>query len=100
MLQSTPESLAETINALNATEDMLLIVVRNLVSLPDRVAIRHLLEGSIKVIVLTVAPGDLQQVLGKEGRTARSLRSIVNAIAVKRKQSMELEIRAEDQAHA
>ena len=44
------------------------------------------------VIELRVAPGDLGKVIGKQGRTARALRTILNANATKLRKRAVLEI--------
>ena len=50
-------------------------------------------EGErVTVIELRVAPGDLGKVIGKQGRTARAMRTILNANATKLKKRAVLEI--------
>ena len=50
-------------------------------------------EGEqVTVIELRVAPEDLGRVIGKQGRTARSLRTILNAAGTKANQRFSLEI--------
>ena len=50
-------------------------------------------EGEwVTVIELRVAPGDLGKVIGKQGRTARALRTILNANATKLRKRAVLEI--------
>ena len=51
------------------------------------------IEGNqATVIELTVAPSDLGKVIGKQGRTARAIRTILNASGTKLKKRFVLEI--------
>jgi uncharacterized protein len=50
-------------------------------------------EGQqITVLELTVAPGDLGKVIGRQGRTARAIRTILNAAGMKLNHRFTLEI--------
>jgi predicted RNA-binding protein YlqC (UPF0109 family) len=49
-------------------------------------------EGETTVLELRVAPGDLGKVIGKQGRTARSMRTILGAAGMKLRQRFSLEI--------
>lgn len=64
-------------------------IARTLVSEPDAVLVDEK-EGG--VLELRVDPKDLGRVIGKQGRTARSLRAVVNAAAAKRNRHYTLEI--------
>ena len=64
-------------------------IARTLVSEPDAVLVDEK-EGN--VLELRVDPKDLGRVIGKQGRTARSLRAVVNAAAAKRNRHYTLEI--------
>lgn len=67
-------------------------VARSLVSEPDAVNVTEAeREGSI-VLELRVAEADLGRVIGKEGRTAKALRAILNAAAARKNQRVVLEI--------
>ena len=63
-----------------------------LVDHPDQVAV-SLIEGEqTTVLELRVAPTDLGKVIGKQGRTARSIRTILGAAGMKMKKRFTLEI--------
>jgi predicted RNA-binding protein YlqC (UPF0109 family) len=66
-------------------------IVRELVDSPDEVVVARK-AGSDTVLELKVAPGDLGRVIGKQGRTARSLRSILGASAAKHNTRCTLDI--------
>lgn len=67
-------------------------IAKVLVDDPDKVEV-HAIEGEqVTVLELRVAPDDLGKVIGKQGRTARSIRTILNAAGVKLKKRYTLEI--------
>lgn len=59
---------------------------------PDGVKVSVVAGENVTVIELRVAPGDLGKVIGKQGRTARAIRTILNANATKQRQRAVLEI--------
>jgi uncharacterized protein len=67
-------------------------IAKALVDLPDEVAV-HALEGEqTTVLELKLAPSDLGKVIGKQGRTARSIRTILGAASMKLNRRFTLEI--------
>jgi len=67
-------------------------MARALVDKPDEVEVREV-EGDVTTIFeLRVAKGDLGKVIGKQGKTAYAMRSILNASATKLKKRAVLEI--------
>jgi predicted RNA-binding protein YlqC (UPF0109 family) len=68
-------------------------MAKALVDEPDKVAV-DLVEkdGENAVLELRVAPGDLGKVIGKQGRTARSMRTILGAAGMKLQKRFTLEI--------
>lgn len=67
-------------------------VVKKLVDKPESVVVAQVQGEQATVIELRVAPEDLGKVIGKEGRTARSLRTLVHAAGAKEKKRVVLEI--------
>ncbi len=60
---------------------------------PDQVAVNVVeKEGDNAVLELRVAPADLGKVIGKQGRTARSMRTILGAAGMKLQKRFTLEI--------
>jgi uncharacterized protein len=75
------------------TKGLVEFVARHLVEHPDQVRVLEI-EGEQNIILeLRVAPEDLGQVIGRQGRTARALRVVLNAVASKKHQRSILEIR-------
>jgi uncharacterized protein len=67
-------------------------IAKALVDEPEQVAVDCVDEDDVTVLELTVAPGDLGKVIGKQGRTARSMRAILNAAGTKLNKRYTLEI--------
>ena len=66
-------------------EDFISFVIKHLVDNPDAVHVERIeTEGGRQVYRLHVGDGDLGQVIGKEGRTAKSLRTLVIAVAARK----------------
>jgi predicted RNA-binding protein YlqC (UPF0109 family) len=67
-------------------------IARNLVDAPDKVSVEVAEHSDGTVLNLRVAPEDIGKVIGKQGRTARSLRTIVSAAGIKQRKRYSLEI--------
>ena len=67
-------------------------IAKALVDNPDQVQV-HAVEGEqVTVLELRVHPTDLGKVIGRQGRTAKSMRTILGAVGMKLKKRMTLEI--------
>lgn len=71
-------------------------IARALVDLPESVSVEALDEDDATVIRLRVAPSDIGKIIGKQGRTARSLRTILAAASMKLKHRFALDIVEEE----
>jgi predicted RNA-binding protein YlqC (UPF0109 family) len=67
-------------------------IARSLVDDTDAVRVEVLTEQDSTVLRLHVAPGDIGKVIGKQGRTARSLRTILGAASLKLQRRFSLDI--------
>jgi predicted RNA-binding protein YlqC (UPF0109 family) len=67
-------------------------MAKALVDDSEKVNVTEVEGERVTVIELRVAPGDLGKVIGKQGRTARALRTILNANATKLRKRAVLEI--------
>jgi len=72
--------------------DLILYVAKSLVDDPDAVQVREVEGEQTSVIELTVAKEDLGKVIGKQGRTARAMRTILGAASTKARKRTVLEI--------
>jgi predicted RNA-binding protein YlqC (UPF0109 family) len=81
-------------SAANGPEMRLLIeyIAKALVDAPDQVTVDETQEDDTTVLELRVAPEDVGKVIGKQGRTARALRTILGAAGMKLQQHFSLEI--------
>ncbi len=73
-------------------EELITVIARSLVDQPDAVKVNRTDEDDSITIELTVAPEDLGKVIGKQGRTARALRSVLAAAAGKIEKRSRLDI--------
>lgn len=73
-------------------EQLITAIARSLVDQPDAVKVRRTDEENNVTLELSVAPEDLGKVIGKQGRTARALRSLLAAVAAKDDKRSRLEI--------
>lgn len=67
-------------------------VIELLVDEPERVEVVERRDGRARVLELSVAEGDLGKVIGRQGRTARALRTVLGARGVKDGDEYELEV--------
>ena len=67
-------------------------VTKVLVDAPDQVSVSQVEEDGETVLELTVAEADLGKVIGKSGRTARALRTLLSAAGIKAHKNYALEI--------
>lgn len=73
-------------------EKLVAEVAKSLVDQPDKVLVTRKDDEDTVTIELTVAADDLGKVIGKQGRTARALRSLLSASAGKQDKRSRLEI--------
>jgi predicted RNA-binding protein YlqC (UPF0109 family) len=67
-------------------------IAKALVDIPDEVSVREVKGEQVTVLELKVAPSDLGKVIGKQGRTARSIRTLLGAAGMKLDRRFTLEI--------
>ena len=78
-----------------SSPDMRLLIeyiAKALVDTPDQVSVQEVQEDDTTVLELRVAPGDVGKVIGKQGRTARAIRTLLRAAGMKLKKRFVLEI--------
>jgi len=67
-------------------------LAKALVDQPDQVHVEAVEDSTTTTLKLSVAPGDLGRVIGKQGRTARAIRTLLHATAARAKRRVVLEI--------
>lgn len=73
-------------------KDLVEFMAKSLVDEPDSVEVNEVIGEQTTVVELKVAKSDLGKVIGKQGRTARSMRTILNAASTKLNKRTVLEI--------
>lgn len=63
-----------------------------LVDHPDQVTVEETTGSRGSVVQLSVAPSDIGKVIGKEGRTAQAIRTVLNAACAKTGKRVQLDI--------
>ncbi|HTD96897.1 MAG TPA: KH domain-containing protein [Edaphobacter sp.] len=77
--------------------DLIIDMARALVDNPEKVSVEALPDGEGTVLRLRVAQSDVGKVIGKQGRTARSMRTILSAASMKMKHRFSLDILEESE---
>jgi predicted RNA-binding protein YlqC (UPF0109 family) len=67
-------------------------IAKALVDIPEAVSVRVVEAEHVTVLELRVAASDLGKVIGRQGRMARAIRTILNAAGMKLNRSVRLEI--------
>jgi predicted RNA-binding protein YlqC (UPF0109 family) len=73
-------------------KDLVTEIAKALVDIPEEVTVREVQGEQVTVLELRVAPTDLGKVIGKQGRTARSIRTLLGAAGMKLNRRFTLEI--------
>ncbi len=73
-------------------KDLVTEIAKALVDHPDQVQVNSIEGEQVTVLELRVAPDDLGKVIGRQGRTAKSIRTLLGAAGMKLKKRFTLEI--------
>ncbi len=73
-------------------KDMVLYIAKNLVDHPEDVTVNEISGSQTLILELHVNPRDLGKIIGRQGRTAKALRTLVNAAGLKSGRKVVLEI--------
>jgi len=77
-------------------KELVVFLAKQLVSQPDAVEVRETQGETASVLELKVAKEDLGRVIGKQGRTAKAIRTILNAAASRTNRKVILDILEEE----
>jgi hypothetical protein len=86
-----------TQNAMVEVEELVREIARALVDEPSAVEVESVGREDATILKLHVAPQDVGKVIGKQGRTARSVRTILGAVSMKVHHRYTLDILEEDE---
>lgn len=87
---SAPHSDLDQASPLRAVIE---VVVRALVDNPDAVKVTEINRRGITVLELKTAPGDMGKIIGRQGRTAAALRTLLAVTAERHGKKAQLDIR-------
>jgi predicted RNA-binding protein YlqC (UPF0109 family) len=73
-------------------KELVTFIAQSLVDDPDKVEVREVLGEQTAVLELKVAQEDLGKIIGKQGKTAKAIRTILGAAAAKMRKRAVLEI--------
>ena len=73
-------------------KELLLYMAKNLVDDPEAVSVTEVDDEEGKVLELRVAPGDMGKVIGRQGRIAKEIRTIVKTVAQRTGEKITVEI--------
>jgi uncharacterized protein len=73
-------------------ENLLLVLARSLVEKPEKVEVSGAKTDSRVDLELRVAPEDVGRIIGRQGRTIRSIRTVVKAASVKLGKRVNVEV--------
>ncbi len=78
---------------MSALASVVEVVARALVDHPDAVRVTEVERRGMTVLELTTAPGDMGKIIGRQGRTAAAIRTLVAVTAEKHGMRAQLDIR-------
>ena len=73
-------------------KELITYIAEALVDYPDQVSVSEIVGEQSSILELKVAKDDLGKVIGKQGRTARAMRTILSAVSTKIRKRARLEI--------
>ena len=92
LLAFKPVPVAKLNKAVVDMKQLIEDIAKALVDLPDQVVVSEVQGEQVTVLELRVAPTDLGKVIGKQGRTARSIRTLLGAAGMKLNRRFTLEM--------
>jgi uncharacterized protein len=73
-------------------KELVLYLAKALVTHPEEVEVKEIQGETAAILELRVAKDDLGRIIGKQGRTAKSIRTLINAVASRTNRKIVLEI--------
>lgn len=72
-------------------KEVLEVIVKNLVNNPDSVKIEEIITDNETKLKVTVLKDDMGKVIGKQGRLAKSIRTVIKSLAGKENKKIDIE---------
>ncbi len=76
----------------NHSKELVEVIAKSLVDNPEEVNVTEKTEGRNTILELHVASSDMGKVIGKQGRIAKAIRSVVKAAASRDRKNVDVEI--------
>jgi len=73
-------------------KELVEIIAKSLVRNPDQVNVTEAQDNSVTIYEVRVAPEDMGKIIGKQGRIAKALRTVVKAAAIRENKKVMVEI--------
>ena len=73
-------------------KELIEIIAKSLVDNPNEVHVNEVQGGQSIILELEVAPADMGKVIGKQGRVAKAIRTVVKAAAMREDKKVVVEI--------
>ncbi len=73
-------------------KELIEVIAKSLVDAPDQVVVTQTEEEDAIILNLSVAPEDMGKVIGKQGRIAKAIRSVLKAATIDEEKKVMLEI--------
>ncbi|ACD22319.1 KH domain-containing protein [Clostridium botulinum] len=73
-------------------KELVEFIAKSLVDNPEAVSINEIIGEQSIILELKVAPEDMGRVIGKQGRIAKAIRTVVKAVAIKQNKRVIVEI--------
>ncbi|MDD5793300.1 KH domain-containing protein [Clostridium sp. HCP1S3_B4] len=73
-------------------KELVEIIAKSLVDNPSEVKVNEVVKEDTTVLQLSVGEGDMGKVIGKQGKIARAIRTVVKAAAIKENKKVAVEI--------
>lgn len=73
-------------------KELLTYIAQSLVEHPEEVEVREVPSGGETILELRVAPGDMGKVIGRQGRIAKEIRTLMRSVAQHKGQRVSVEI--------
>ena len=73
-------------------KELVELIAKSLVDYPDEVVVKETIDGDTITIELNVAGDDMGKMIGKQGRIAKAIRSVVKAASSKEEKKVVVEI--------
>ena len=76
----------------NSMKELLLYIAQNLVEAPDQVSVTEIEKDGELTLELRVAPDDMGKVIGRQGRIAKEIRTLIRSYAQRTGQKVSVDI--------